>query len=115
MAIKVSDYIEYGFSIDDANKLRPAVEKALNYDSLVSLDFTGVKIFTTLFFGQALTYLIDKLGADEYKKRIRVDNLSASGQATYDHALVYAEEYYAKSDEERREHNISIAETLDEL
>jgi hypothetical protein len=115
MTIKAIDYIDNGFSVEDANKLRPIVEKEVEHGPPVILDFTGVQFFTTLFFGQALTYLIGRMGADEYKRRIIVKNLSDSGQATYEHALTYAEEYYAKSDEERREHDLFIDEAMDEL
>ena len=100
--INVHNYIQNGFSNDDAELLRPHVLKALKSKGLVILDFNRVEFYTTLFFSQALTYLLEEMGENEYKKRIKVINLSESGESTYNHALEYALEYYGKTEEERR-------------
>jgi len=112
MTILAKDYIESGFSAEDAALLTPSIDSAVKEtDAKFEIDFKGVQFFTTLFFSNALTRLIGELGKDEYKRRLHVVNLTESGQETYEHALDYAIEFYGKTPEERKKSG-EIAELI---
>jgi len=113
--IKANEHVANGFSVEDAEKLRPHIHEVVLKKTPVLLDFDGVKFFTTLFFSQALTYLVGEIGADEYDGLIKVKNLSESGEATYEHALTYARDYYSKTEEKRREHDSIVEKVFEEL
>lgn len=102
MKIKAIDYIENGFSADDANKIIPLIQKALDQGDIAIVDFTGVKYYTTLFFNLAFTKYIGKLDKDKYNERIRPIGLTKAGQSAYDHSYENAVEYFSMSKKERK-------------
>jgi len=99
--IKVADFIDSGFSAEDAEKLTPSINAACSSGSEFIVDFADVQYFTTLFFSTAITRLVGELGEEEYQRRLRVINLSESGAETYNHALEYAIQYFKKTAAER--------------
>ena len=112
--IRVIDYINSGYSEEDATTLIPVIDKALETDLLVSVDFTGVQYFTTLFFSLSLTRLIGELGEEGYRSRISVENLSDSGKETYEHAFEYAIEYFNKTAREQEKERQIVIESLED-
>ena len=113
--IKANNFISSGFSADDAAKLTPSINQAVDSGTEFAVDFSGVQYFTTLFFSTALTRLIDAFGEDEYRRRLHVTNLSESGQETYNHALDYAIEYFKKTDAERALAQASINAVMEDM
>jgi len=113
--IKALDYIESGFSAEDAMLLSPLIDNAKNSDEGFAVDFYGVQYFTTLFFSSALTRLVGEMGIDDYNRRVHVYNLSESGAETYNHALNYAKEYYEKTQEERDRDFRSVSSALEDI
>jgi hypothetical protein len=98
--IQAKSYIENGFSIDDVQKLNPAIQAVLQ-ENEITIDFSGIKFFTTLFFNNALAKYVLRYGPDEYKKKFKVINLSEVGEITYAHSIQNAEEYYALSKDQK--------------
>lgn len=47
--IYAKEYITTGFSIEDAKKLQDVIQKQLNSSGTIKIDFSDIKIFTTLF------------------------------------------------------------------
>jgi hypothetical protein len=115
MKLKVNEYIESGFSAEDAGKITPIIQGIMDSNSHLEIDFEGVTFFTTLFFNQSLTYLIGEMGLNEYDERISVSNLSESGQATYKHAYDYAIEYYRKPKEDQLAQDDMIDEEINNI
>jgi hypothetical protein len=119
MIIQAKEYIDNGFSQDDANKLSPAIHSALDEadanDEAIRIDFSGVLYYTTLFFNQALTYLVGQWGEEKYRKKIEPVNLPESGQETYEHALNYAIDYYAMDESAREQQDDAICRIIDEF
>ena len=64
-----------------------------------------MRFFTTLFFSQAFTYLVGTLGKEVYLEKVLVENLTESGNDTYQHAVDYAVEYYAKNLDDQKIHD----------
>lgn len=98
--ILAKDYIETGFSVEDAEKLDKAIASEISLDNIV-IDFEGVKFFTTLFFNNALAKYVLKLGPENYERKFRLRNLSDVGKTTYEHSLENAKEYYKLPPEKR--------------
>ena len=105
--IKVADYIQTAFSMEDAAALTPIIDAELKENSKIILDFSNIKFFTTLFFNNAITKYVLSLGPDEYKKRFNLINLSEVGKTTY------ANSYYELSDDKRKKAEWIISETLE--
>jgi hypothetical protein len=101
ITISVNQYIQTGFSSDDAEKLLSVVEPLVEKKEKILLDFTNVKIFTTLFFNNALAKYLVELGPNEYERLFEIKNLSEVGETTYQHSLDNAKEYYAMTKEQR--------------
>jgi predicted naringenin-chalcone synthase len=113
--IRAADFIESGFSAEDAQLIIPSIDAVKNADNeAFTLDFSGVQYFTTLFFSSALTRLVGEMGVNAYTSRVHVINLSESGAETYDHALDYAVEYFSKTPEERESEFISIRNLMED-
>jgi len=92
--IQVNQYIKTGFSADDAKTLLQAIQPIVDGGEKVVLDFSEIKIFTTLFFNNALAKFVVELGPDEFNKKFEVKNLSEIGQTTYQHSMDNAKDYY---------------------
>ena len=99
--IIASDYIKTGFSANDAECLDSVIEPILKKNEKVQIDFSDIKIFTTLFFNLALTKYVVQLGPKEYDKIFEILNLSEIGQNTYQHSFDNAIEYYNLSNEQK--------------
>ena len=111
--IKVNDFIETGFSANDAEKLLAVIQPMVDKSEKVSLDFSGIKIFTTLFFNNALSKFLVEFGPEKYADIFEIANLSEVGQSTYQHSIDNAKDYYGLPDEGRKEQT-EILENLDD-
>ena len=85
--IKVADYIQTAFSMEDAAALTPMIDAKLKENSKIILDFSNIKFFTALFFNNAITKYVLSLGPDEYKKKFELVNLSKVGKETYKYSF----------------------------
>jgi len=112
--IKAVDFIDSGFSAEDADALVPSIDVANESGEEFTVDFSGVQYFTTLFFGSALTRLIGNMGEEIYCRRVHVTNLSESGAETYKHALDYAIEFFKKTPEERENGQAIVREIMED-
>lgn len=104
MIIKVNDYIESAFSIEDAEKLNQIIGNAIkNYDDdeIIELDFSRLTYFTTLFFNHAVTQFVNELTLEVYKEKIKIKNISDIGQSAYDLSLDTASRYYKTPESDR--------------
>lgn len=101
--IKASQYIQTGFSADDAEKLLSVIQPIIEKREKVNLDFSEIRIFTTLFFNNALAKFLVEFGPEKYSEMFEVNNLSDVGQSTYQHSIENAKEYYKMSKEQRKE------------
>ncbi len=99
--IKAKEYIESGFSSEDATKLDSAIKPLFEAGEDISVDFEDISIFTTLFFNNAFAKYLMLLGPEEYDKRFVLNNLSELGEMTYKHSLDNAKHYYSLSEENK--------------
>ena len=111
--ILVKNYISTGFSIEDASKLQNVIEALISSEEKIVLDFSDVKIFTTLFFNNALTKYVMQLTPQGYDEKFVVLNLSEIGKVTYEHSLSNAKDYYNLNSEQQQNQDQIIADTND--
>lgn len=111
--IKARQYIQTGFSADDAEKLLSVMQPLIKKKEKVILDFSEIKIFTTLFFNNVLAKFLVEFGPDRYNEMFEVNNLSDVGKNTYQHSIENAKEYY-KMSHEQREAQENITADLDD-
>ena len=52
IVIKAIDFIDSGFSSEDAHAINPSIDEAKDSDEEFVVDFSGVQYFTTLFLVQ---------------------------------------------------------------
>ena len=112
--IEVSSIITNAFSSDQALKLRDEMDKYLSNEEEVTLDFTDINKFTTLFFNFSTGYFISTLGRNKYDSLVKVINLSDFGQNTYKNSYNNAIRNDYKNATIKNE-IISILENPDEL
>ena len=111
--IKAVEFIKTGFSADDALKLSNVIEPIFDTSQKIVVDFTGITIFTTLFFNNAFTKYILQLGPDDYEKRFELINLSELGETTYQHSFENAVNYFNMSSDAKKIHD-EITETAED-
>lgn len=88
--IKVADIISNAFSSEQAIELKKEMEKYLDNEEEILLDFTGIDKYTTLFFNFSTGYFIGKIGKENYDKLVKLENLSNLGQSTYQNSYYNA-------------------------
>ena len=87
--------------------------KLIVTDPPYGIDFKGVTIFTTLFFNNAFTKYILKIGPDAYKQKFELKNLSDLGETTYQHSCDNAVNYFNMSDDAKKIHD-EVTESTEE-
>jgi len=100
--IRAADYIETAFSVDDANKINPVIDQAIEENDGVVIDFTGITFFTTLFFSSAVTRFVFELGPEKYDDTFQIIGLTEIGQTAYTHSLDFAREEYKMTPEQKQ-------------
>lgn len=112
--IIANEYIQTGFSMEDAEKLLAVIEPLVKQKENLTIDFTGIKLFTTLFFNNVLAKFVMELGPDCYNEKFFVKNLSEVGETTYQHSLENAKDYFAMTPEKRAIQNDILEDPTEE-
>jgi hypothetical protein len=92
MTILVEEYIKTAFSSDDAEKINPIINQAVASNDKVTIDFTGITFYTTLFFSFAMARFICEIGSEKYDETFQVVGLTEIGLTAYKHSLDIARE-----------------------
>lgn len=110
--IKAIQFIKTGFSADDAKKLDMTISPLFETKQKIVVDFEGITIFTTLFFNNTFAKYLLQISPQKYDEMFSVINLSELGQATYQHSINNAINYYNLSEQEKKvqEENLSKLE-----
>lgn len=108
--IKASEYIKTGFSANDAESLLCVIEPMVSQNQKIQIDFSDIKIFTTLFFNIALTKFIVQFGPQKYAEMFDILNLSEVGQSTYQHSFENAVEYFNLSADQKNKQTALLSE-----
>jgi STAS-like domain of unknown function (DUF4325) len=99
--VKVYNIVaEFAMAADGGQKLYEEIYPKLLEGKNISLDFTGVKIFTSPFFNFAIGQLLKNITREKLYELVEFIGLSQNDQKLLAHVMKNAERYY--SDEEYR-------------
>lgn len=84
--VKVINYVKNAFSDSDAKILDPIIEKEFAEHDSVTLDFTGIRFYTTLFFNNSICKYILLWGKEKFDEKFYIQGLSEIGKDTYLHS-----------------------------
>ncbi len=108
--IIAKEHIKTGFSADDAERLKQVVDPLFDKREKVTIDFSEVKNFTSLFFNMVFGMYMVEIGPEQYVKFFQLHNLNEVGKSSYRFAVDNATEYYHKTPEDRAIHDSIISE-----
>lgn len=101
MIVKVYDLVgEYAMGVDIGEKLYEEIYPKLLEGKNISLDFTGIKIFTSIFFSSAIGQLLKDISREKLYELIEFTGLSQKHQKLLSYVIENAEHYF--TDEEYR-------------
>lgn len=89
--IKVKEIMDMAFSYEDGMKLRKAIQEELKTNNTVTVDFTDVYVFTTMFFNACSGHFVFVNSIDWYNDKIKMINLSTIGKETHKHSIENAQ------------------------
>lgn len=95
--IKIKDIIDMAITEEQGFKLRAEINKIIENNNKIILDFTGIQLFTTTFFSASIGYFVLKYSPKECKDRFILTNLSKAGTHTYQCSFENAEHCFFNS------------------
>ena len=114
MTISAKNHIVTAFSTDDAELINPVINEALAENDDITIDFTDITFFTTLFFSSAVTRFVYELGPENYDRIFNITGLTEIGQAAYSHSLEFAREEYLLTPEQKQARLAALDNESDE-
>lgn len=103
MTIKVFDIVgENCITMDDGQKVYDLVLPKLQSGNSVELDFSGCRIFVSLFFNYAIGHLLKDFSSEDLNRLLKISGLTAVGVETLQGVIENAKRYYSMDDEARR-------------
>jgi hypothetical protein len=94
--ILVRDYADMALTERDGMKLRAAIERLLQNEPAVLLDFSGISLFATMFFNASIGHLVMQLSPTVCAGRILITNISDLGRETYQHTFENARDIFSQ-------------------
>lgn len=85
--LKATDIIEMAFSYEDGILMRDSISKELENKDMVTVDFSGIDVFTTMFFNACAAYFIVINSEKWFKNHIQFTNLNDLGTVTCNHSI----------------------------
>lgn len=105
--IKVADFCSNAITLEDGQKIRMELEPYFKENQEVTLDFSGVSKFVTLFFNNCTGYYILNNSPQKYDELLKVENLSTLGESVYlfsrENAIKIYNDRLSKAQEEKIE------------
>lgn len=86
ISIKVNNILQSAFSNEQAEILREEIQKYIDDNDRIELDFSGITKYTTLFFNFSTGYYVNLLGKEKYDSIFEIKNLNDLGESTYLHS-----------------------------
>lgn len=89
--VKIKDIADMAITEEQGFKLRAEINKVIENNNKIVLDFDGITLFTTTFFSASIGYFILKLSPKECRNRFILTNLSKAGKQAYYYSFKNAE------------------------
>jgi hypothetical protein len=95
MTIPVFELIgQFAVAAEDGQRVYERITATLPSQSVIELDFAGVRVVATPFFNVAIGRLLKDVSPEELHKRIFFKNLSSVGQQALTKVIENAKQYY---------------------
>lgn len=111
--IRFKDFNNTAFSLDDAKVLVDLINKELKNKETVTIDFSGIKLYTSLFFNNSTSKYILEHSPEWFDNHIYVEGLTDAGESSYKHSYNNAVEYYNVPREERLKRDEILKKYID--
>ena len=95
--VKIKDIADMAITEEQGFKLRAEINKVIENNNKIVLDFDGITLFTTTFFSASIGYYILKLSPKECRNRFILANLSKAGVYAYQCSFENAEHCFFNS------------------
>ncbi len=89
--INVKEFLTMAFSYEDGMILRNKILEELQNASFVEVDFSGITVFTTMFFNTCSGYFVFSNSKEWYEEKIKFANLNPMGIETHKHSIENAQ------------------------
>ena len=89
--IKIKDITDMAITEEQGFKLRAEINKVIENNNKIVLDFDEIQLFTTTFFSASIGYYVLKLSPKECRNRFTLINLSKAGTHAYQCSFENAE------------------------
>ncbi len=113
--IIANQHIKTALSVSSVQELDKVIRPLLERREKVVVDFTGITIFSSLFFNSLIQAYMSELGEDEYAKLFEFINLNHVGESTYKHCLAQVKLYMRLTPEEREQYRNVLSEVIADL
>ncbi|MBD2772156.1 STAS-like domain-containing protein [Iningainema tapete] len=95
MTYKIYDIVgEYAITAEGGQKIYDKIHPQLLAGKPVELDFTGVKVFASLFFNFAIAQLLKDIPASNLNQLVKFTALGSHGLNVLERVIVNAKRYY---------------------
>lgn len=112
--IKVLDIVgENCITMDDGQKVYDLIFPELKAGNPMELDFSGCRIFVSLFFNYAIGHLLKDFSSDELNRLLKISDLTSIGVETLKGVIANAKRYYSMDEETRRKVDEAILQQND--
>lgn len=88
-------------TMEDGEKVFALIFPELKAGNSVDMDFSGCKIFVSLFFNHAVGRLLKDFSADDLNRLLSFSNIDAVGKETIQGVIKNAKRYYSMDDATR--------------
>lgn len=98
--IMVNQLTKMAMTESEGLKLRKEIEKFIEKEDKIVIDFSGISLFATMFFNASIGHFVMNLSPEKCDNIFELINLSELGAETYSHSFENAKTmYYDKHQE----------------
>lgn len=90
-------------TMEDGQKVYNLMFPELQAGNSVELDFSGVKVFVSLFFNYAIGRLLQDFSVDDMNRLVKISNIKPQGEETLKKVIVNAKRYYSLEEKTKRQ------------
>ncbi|MBH8562770.1 STAS-like domain-containing protein [Nostoc sp. CENA67] len=96
MVYKIFNIVgEYAITAESGQNVYDQIHPVLLAGNSVELDFTGVKVFASLFFNFAIGQLLKDIPADKLNQQVEFIGISSDGWNVLERVITNAKHYYS--------------------
>ena len=90
-------------TMEDGQKVYGLIFPELQAERPVELDFSGVKVFVSLFFNYAIGHLLQDFKIEDMNRLLKISNIESQGAETLEKVIDNAKRYYDLEEKTRQQ------------